>query len=80
MVNKINKDLEFYSFNLKLSNDLMEPSKVKKVFWNRLKLNEISILYNDYLANFDFANTCLHLSGLKMFEDIVDLKNDPNGR
>lgn len=58
----------------------MEPSKVKKVFWNKLKLNEISVLYNDHLANFEFTNNDLHLSGLKRFEDIVDLKNDPNGR
>lgn len=58
----------------------MEPSKVKKVIWNKHKINEISVLYNDYLAHFEFVDNYLHLSSLKRYENIVDLRSDPNGR
>ena len=58
----------------------MEQSKVKKVLWNKLKVTELCVLYNDHLAYYEFSNNCLYLSSLKRFEDIVNLSCDPNGR
>ncbi len=58
----------------------MEQSKVKKVFWNKLKVNEICVLYNDHLAYYELSKNNIYLSTLKRFHDISNLSFDPNGR
>jgi hypothetical protein len=58
----------------------MEHSKVKNIFWNKLKVNELCVLYNDHLAYYEFTNNYLYLSGLERFNDIVNLSFDPDAK
>lgn len=66
-------------FNMKLPHDLIEYSKVKKFSWSKIKPNEFSVIYNDYIAYFEYTNNHIFLSNLKKFDNIINSKVDYNG-
>jgi len=63
-----------------LPNKIVEHSKVKKLYWSKIKPNEFSVIYNDYIGYFEYTNNNVFLSALKRFDNIINSKVDYNGR